>query len=150
MMTGFEQYARKTRRAIFLEEMEQVVPWRELCALVEPYYPKPGNRRPPVGVERMLRIYFLQQWFNLSDPAVEESLYDSAGMRQFVGVDLGCAPVPELLRSLIALEAPRLFEMLQRQYSRVETDRASAKATILEWNRTELPTCPPPHTILRL
>jgi Transposase domain (DUF772) len=88
---------------------------------------------------------FLQQWFNLSDPGVEESLYDSAGMRQFVGVDLGCAPVPELLRSLIALEAPRLFEMLQRQYSRVETDRASAKATILEWNRTALPTCPPPH-----
>ena len=95
MMTGFEQYTRKTRRAIFLEEMEQVVPWRELCALVEPHYPKPGNGRPPVGVERMLRIYFLQQWFNLSDPAVEEALYDSAVMRQFVGIDLGCEPVPD-------------------------------------------------------
>src|SRR5213080_4737321 len=81
MMTGFEQYTRKTRRAIFLEEMEQGVPWRELCALVEPHYPKPGNGRPPVGVERMLRIYFLQQWFNLSDPAVEEALYDSVVMR---------------------------------------------------------------------
>jgi hypothetical protein len=57
-MTGFEQYTRKTRRAIFLEEMEQVVPWRELCGLVESHYPKPGNGRPPVGVERMLRIYF--------------------------------------------------------------------------------------------
>jgi transposase, IS5 family len=68
MMTGFEQYTRKTRRAIFLEEMEQVVPWRELCALVEPHYPKAENGRPPVGVERMLRIYFFQQWFNLSDP----------------------------------------------------------------------------------
>src|SRR3989442_5079753 len=78
MMTGFEQYTRKTRRAIFLEEMEQVVPWRKLCGLVEPHYPKPGNGRPPVGVERMLRIYFLQQWFNLSDPALEEALYDSA------------------------------------------------------------------------
>src|SRR5438093_503011 len=78
MMTGFEQYTRKTRRAIFLEEMEQVVPWRELCALVEPHYPKPGKGRRPVGVERMLRIYFLQQWFNLSDPGVEEALYDSA------------------------------------------------------------------------
>src|SRR6059036_3055903 len=95
MMTGFEQYTRKTRRAIFLEEMEQVVPWRELCALVEPHYPKPGNGRPPVGVERMLRIYFLQQWFNLSDPAVEEALYDSAVMRQFVGIDLGCEPAPD-------------------------------------------------------
>jgi IS5 family transposase len=95
MMTGFEQYTRKTRRVIFLEEMEQVVPWRELCGLVEPHYPKPGNGRPPVGVERMLRIYFLQQWFNLSDPAVEEALYDSAVMRQFVGIDLGCEPVPD-------------------------------------------------------
>src|SRR5438093_4367824 len=95
MMTGFEQYTRKTRRAIFLEEMEQVVPWGELCALVAPHYPQPGNGRPPVGVERMLRIYFLQQWFNLSDPAVEEALYDSGGMRQFVGIDLGCEPVPD-------------------------------------------------------
>jgi transposase, IS5 family len=95
MMTGFERYTRKTRRAIFLEEMEQVVPWRQLCALVEPQYPKPGNGRPPVGVERMLRIYFLQQWFNLSDPAVEEALYDSAVMRQFVGIDLGREPVPD-------------------------------------------------------
>src|SRR5437016_5812234 len=95
MMTGFEQYTRKTRRAIFLEEMEQVVPWRKLCALVEPHYPKPGNGRPPVGVERMLRIYFLQQWFNLSDPAVEEALYDSAVMRQFVGIDLGSEPAPD-------------------------------------------------------
>src|SRR5438034_5112247 len=77
MMTGFEQYTRKTRRAIFLEEMEQVVPWGELCALVAPHYPQPGKGRRPVGVERMLRIYFLQQWFNLSDPAVEEALYDS-------------------------------------------------------------------------
>jgi len=94
-MNGFERYTKKTRRQVFLEEMERVVPWRELCALVEPHYPKPGNGRPPVGVERMLRIYFLQQWFNLSDPAVEEALYDSAVMRQFVGIDLGHEPVPD-------------------------------------------------------
>jgi hypothetical protein len=62
------------------------VPWSVLCALIEPFYPKPGNGRPPVGVERMLRIYFLQQWFNLSDPAVEEALYDSRAMRDFVGI----------------------------------------------------------------
>jgi len=94
-MNGFERYTKKTRRQAFLEEMEQVVPWRELCALIEPHYPKPGNGRPPVGVERMLRIYFLQQWFSLSDPAVEEVLYDSVVMRQFVGVDLGHEPVPD-------------------------------------------------------
>jgi transposase, IS5 family len=95
MVTGFERYTKKTRRAEFLEEMEQVVPWRQLCALVEPHYPQAGQGRPPVGVERMLRMYFLQQWFNLSDPAVEEALYDSMVLRQFVGIDLGREPVPD-------------------------------------------------------
>src|ERR1700681_91830 len=93
--SGFERYTKKTRRALFLEEMEQVVPWAELCALIEPVYPKAGQGRHPVGVERMLRIYFLQQWFNLSDPAVEEALYDSAVMRRFAGIDLGNEPVPD-------------------------------------------------------
>ena len=87
--------AQASRRALFLEEMEQVVPWGKLCGLIESYYPKAGNGRQPVGVERMLRIYFLQQWFNLSDPAVEEALYDSAVMRSFVGNDLGREPVPD-------------------------------------------------------
>src|SRR6202049_2025357 len=95
MTNGFERYSKKTRRAAFLEEMEQVGPWAELCALIEPVYPKGGNGSEAVGVERMLRVYFLQQWFNLSDPAVEEALYDSAGMRQFVGIDLGNEPVPD-------------------------------------------------------
>ena len=62
MMTGFERYTKKTKRALFLEEMEQVIPWRQLCALIDPHYPKAGNGRAPIGVERMLRIYFLQQW----------------------------------------------------------------------------------------
>ena len=92
---GFERYAKTTRRAAFLAEMERVVPWSALCALIGPFYPKPGNGRPPVGVERVLRIYFLQQWFNLSNPAVEEALYDSSAMRRFVGIDLGREPVPD-------------------------------------------------------
>ena len=71
---GFERYAKTTRRAAFLAGMERVVPWSALCALIEPFYPKPGNGRPPIGVERMLRIYFLQHWFNLSDLAVVETL----------------------------------------------------------------------------
>jgi hypothetical protein len=78
-------------------ELESVVPWSALCAVIEPFYPKPGNGSPPVGVERMLRIYFLQQWFNLSDPAVEEALYDSQAMRRFVGIDLGRPSRPETL-----------------------------------------------------
>jgi IS5 family transposase len=95
MANGFERYSKKTRRAEFLEEMEQVVPWEKLCTLIEPHYPKVGNGRPPVGLERMLRMYFLQQWFNLSDPAVEEALYDSVVMREFVGIDLGREPAPD-------------------------------------------------------
>ena len=95
MATGFERYRKKTRRAAFLEEMEQVVPWGDLASRVEPYYPRAGNGRRPVGVERMLRIYFLQQWFNLSDPAVEEALYDSPILREFARIDLGQEPVPD-------------------------------------------------------
>src|SRR5215472_396641 len=93
--TGFEKYTKLTRRAQFLAEMNRVVPWRALCARIEPVYPKAGNGRPPVGVQRMLRMYFLQHWFNLSDPAVEEALYDSLTLRAFVGIDLGQEPVPD-------------------------------------------------------
>src|SRR5262249_28539630 len=75
--------------------MERVVPWSALCGRIEPFYPKLGNGRPPIGIERMLRIYFLQQWFNLSDSAVEEALYDSLAMRRFVGIDLGREPLPD-------------------------------------------------------
>jgi transposase, IS5 family len=118
---GFERYAKTTKRATFLAEMERVVPWPALCGLIEPFYPKPGNGRPPVGVERMLRIYFLQQWFNLSDPAVEEALYDSLAMRRFVGIDLGREPVPDettvcRFRHLLEEHAlgRRLFDEVQR------------------------------------
>jgi len=75
--------------------MEQVVPWAELEALVGPHYPKGENGRPPMGLAIMLRIHFLQQWFNLSDPAAEEALYDSPVLRRFAGVDLGRAPAPD-------------------------------------------------------
>ena len=93
---GFEKYRKVTRRERFLEEMEQVMPWQRLVRQVEPYYPKgDGPGRPPVGIERMLRIYCLQQWFNLSDPGVEEALYDSSAMRRFVGIDLGREPAPD-------------------------------------------------------
>jgi IS5 family transposase len=92
---GFERYGKKTRRAAFLEEMNEVVPWAELCALIEPHYPKAGRGRPPVGLQRMLRLHFLQQWFNLSDPSLEDELHESASMRKFVGIDLGVERVPD-------------------------------------------------------
>jgi IS5 family transposase len=93
---GFERFRKPTRREQFLEEMERVIPWSGLCGVIEPFYPKgKGAGRPPIGIERMLRIHFLQHWFNLSDPAVEEALYDSRAMRRFVGIDLGREPVPD-------------------------------------------------------
>ena len=85
---SFDKHSKQTRRAKFLAEMDQVVPWREMCAVVEPFYPRAGNGRPPIGLERMLRLHLLQHWFNLSDPAVEEALYDSPTMRAFAGIDL--------------------------------------------------------------
>jgi IS5 family transposase len=91
----FERYRKPTRREKFLAEMDSVVPWKQLCEVIEPFYPKAGNGRPPVGLERMLRIYFLQHWFNLSDPGAEEALYESRSMCRFVGIDLGREPVPD-------------------------------------------------------
>ena len=95
MMNGFERYTKKTRRALFLDEMEQVVPWSRWSLWCEPHYAKAGNGRQPVGLSIMLRTYFVQQWFNLSDPVVEEALYESAALRRFVGVDLGSEPAPD-------------------------------------------------------
>ena len=93
---GFERYRKRTRRELFLGEMDKIVPWEGLCEVIEPFYPKPeGAGRPPIGLERMLRIHFLQHWFNLSDPSVEEALYDSRAMRRFVGIDLGREPAPD-------------------------------------------------------
>jgi len=119
---GFERYAKTTQRAPFLGEMERVVPWPALCALIEPFYPKPGSGPPPIDVGRMLRIYLLQHWFNLSDPAVEEALYNSRAMRRFfVGIDLGREPAPDettVCRFRHLLEehdlGRRLFDEVQR------------------------------------
>lgn len=92
---GFEQYRRRTKREDFLDAMNAIVPWAALCAVIEPHYPRAGNGRPPIGLERMLRIHLLQHWFNLADNAVEEALYDIASLRRFVGIDLGVERVPD-------------------------------------------------------
>lgn len=84
-----------TKREAFLKEMEQVVPWSRLLKLIEPHYPKKGNGRPPIPMEVMLRIYFLQQWYALSDPAAEEALYDMESMRRFSLLELGEDVIPD-------------------------------------------------------
>jgi transposase, IS5 family len=85
-----------TRRDRFLGEIEAVTPWAELVAAIEPYYPKgEGRGRPPIGVERMLRMYVAQNCFGLSDEGTEDALYDSQAIRRFVGVDLGREATPD-------------------------------------------------------
>ena len=84
-----------TRRERFLAEMDAVIPWKHLNRLIEPHYPKAGNGTQPMPQERMLRIYFMQQWFNLSDPAMEDALYDSESMRRFAGIELSEDAIPD-------------------------------------------------------
>ena len=86
---------KQTRRDKFLAEMEQVVPWARLVARLQPFYPKGERGRPPVGLERMLRLYFLQQWYGLADEALEDALYDSQALRGFAGIDLATVTVPD-------------------------------------------------------
>ena len=104
-----------TRRERFLSEMDAVIPWKRLIALIEPHYPKQGKGRPPLGLEKMLRIYFLQQWFDLSDPQAEDSIYDIESMRRFVGIELGEDTVPDestILRFRHLLERHSLTEAM--------------------------------------
>ena len=86
---------KQTRRDRFLAEMERVVPWARLVARLQPLYPKGERGRPPIGLERMLRIYFLQQWYGLADEALEDALYDSQALRGFAGIELNRDPVPD-------------------------------------------------------
>ena len=87
---------KRTRREKFLAEMERIVPWPRLIAVIEPMYPKSGRvGRPPIGVAKMLRMYCLQQWYGLADEALEDALYDSQALRDFVGIDLSRESVPD-------------------------------------------------------
>ena len=95
--------------------MGAIVPWSALCAVIEPHYLRAGNGRPPIRLERMLRIHFIQHWFNLADLACEEALYDSASLRRFAGIDLGAEPVPDattMLRFRRLLNDNKLGEAL--------------------------------------
>src|SRR5882672_7226450 len=116
-MTGYFDKGKKTRREVFLGEMERVVPWSRLLVLIEPHYPKGSSAggRPPLPMERMFRIYCLQQWYNLSDPGAEEALYDSITMRQFAGVRDDDDIIPDetsILNFRRLLESRQLTERL--------------------------------------
>ena len=92
---AYENKKKRTRREKFLQEMDQVIPWEELLQIIKQYYPKAGNGRQPMPLGRMLRIYFMQQWYGLSDPAMEDALYDIESMRRFAGIDLEVDVIPD-------------------------------------------------------
>jgi IS5 family transposase len=105
---GLNLSTKRTRKPEFLDEMRRVVPWSRLIALIEPHYPKAKTGRPPFPVATMLQIHFLQQWFGLSDPAMEEALYDVPLYREFAGLDGGMTRLPDettILRFRHLLEA---------------------------------------------
>jgi IS5 family transposase len=123
------EYAGKkkvTRRERFLGEMEKVVPWGRLCGVIAPHYPKGERGRPPIGIERMLRIYFLQQWYALADEALEDALYDSQAMRSFAGIDLSVEAVPDattLLKFRHLLEAHDLTSAIFAEVGALLSER---------------------------
>ncbi len=122
---AYEQ-KKKTRREQFLGEMDKVIPWESMVKLIKPHYPKAGNGRKPMPLEMMLRIYFLQQWYGLSDPAMEDSLYDIESMRRFAGIDLHTDDVPDettILNFRHLLEKHKLTEKLFAQTRRYLIDK---------------------------
>ena len=123
----YEKKKKLTRREIFLNKMEQVVPWSRLIQIVEPYYPKSGKRgRPPIGLSKMLRMYFVQQWYGLADEAVEDAIYDSQALRIFMGIDLSCQSVPDtttLMGFRRLLEANSLTKAMLEEVNALLTER---------------------------
>lgn len=122
----YDAKKKQTKREKFLAEMQQVIPWTRWLALIEPHYPKAGLGRRPMPLERMLRIYLLQQWFNLSDPAMEEMLIDSESMRRFAGINLMDDPVPDettILKFRHLLEEHQLTARLFREVGMLLTER---------------------------
>jgi IS5 family transposase len=112
---AWDKKGKVTRRERFLGEMDRVIPWASIVALIEPHYPKAGNGTQPMPLQRMLRVHFMQQWFNLSDPAMEDALYDSESMRRFAGIELVEDAVPDettILRFRHLLERHGLSEQI--------------------------------------
>jgi len=121
---GVSHSSKRTRRREFLGDMERVVPWSDLVALVSPYMPEGRRGRPPFPVEAMLRIHFMQQWFNLSDPAMEDALHDVPLFRDFAGLGGWDDRLPDestILRFRHALEKHKLAEQILKTVNELLT-----------------------------
>jgi IS5 family transposase len=123
---AYDNKKKKTRREKFLEEMDRAIPWKDLLEVIKEYYPKAGNGRQPMPMERMLRVYFMQQWYTLSDPAMEDSLYDIESMRRFAGIDIQADVIPDettILNFRHLLEKHNLTEKLFEKTQRYLTEK---------------------------
>lgn len=118
----FAAKKKTTRREKFLSRMEEVIPWKQLLAVIEPHYPKGERGRPPVGLERMLRVYFLQQWYGLADEALEDALYDSQALQQFARIDLSAEGVPDATTLLNFRHLLETHDLCKGLFSAINAD----------------------------
>ena len=127
---GLNLSTKKTRKREFLEQMQQVVPWRDLVTLIAPYAPEGRQGRPPFPVEMLLRIHFMQQWFTLSDPAMEEALHDMPLFRDFAGLSWNSATPDEstILRFRHLLEIHKLAEQILQTVTDLLASKKAAAA----------------------
>jgi transposase, IS5 family len=121
----FAAKKKTTRREKFLARMEEVIPWAQLLAVIEPYYPKGQRGRPPVGLERMLRVYFLQQWYALADEALEDALYDSQALQRFARIDLSAEGVPDATTLLNFRHLLERHDLCQGLFTAINADLAA-------------------------
>ena len=137
---------KKTRREEFLEIMDEIIPWDEWVSVIEPYYPQGKRGRPPMGIEKMLRMYLLQIWFNLSDPATEDAIYDSYAMRKFTEIDFMTEAVPDettLCKFRHLLEKNELNKLFFDAINRVmvQTGHMMKGGTIVDATIINAPSC---------
>ena len=111
-----------TRREKFLARMEALIPWAKLLAVIEPFYPKGERGRPPIGLERMLRVYFLQQWYGLADEALEDALYDSQALQGFARIDLAAEGVPDATTLLKFRRLLETHDLCKGLFAAINTD----------------------------
>jgi IS5 family transposase len=114
-----------TRREKFLARMAEVIPWKQLLAVIEPFYPQGKRGRPPIGLERMLRVYFLQQWYGLADEALEDALYDSQALRDFARIDLGAEGVPDATTLLNFRHLLETHDLCKSLFTAINADLAA-------------------------
>ena len=121
----FAAKQKTTRREKFLARMEEVIPWAPLLAVIEPHYPKGKRGRPPIGLERMLRVYFLQQWYALADEALEDALYDSQALQQFARIDLSAEGVPDATTLLKFRRLLETHDLCKGLFTAINADLAA-------------------------